>query len=235
VAVPRLHRLTSLLRRTHLARPVGSALRVLTRQERYRKVADLLAHADTGIAATWRAYRGLLAESWPRLAGGESDDVLPQPEVPENVHSFWQVSALELQGFLTPQLLRDSDVFTMRRGIELRTPFVDHQLLQSVVTMGVWSRSGRESYKTSLWKQLNGFLPAYLASQPKRGFTIPVAEWLRKALVSRPDPAADDFVAVMAQPQYLRYREAFLTGAMHWSRVWGVYVLDRFRRLYDVA
>ncbi len=43
-----------------------------------------------------------------------------------------QFSACETLGYMKNQLLRDSDVMSMRWGLELRVPFVDRALIDRV-------------------------------------------------------------------------------------------------------
>ena len=46
-----------------------------------------------------------------------------------------QVSRLELAGYMAHMLLRDSDVFSMANGIEIRVPLLDHELVAAVVRL----------------------------------------------------------------------------------------------------
>jgi asparagine synthase (glutamine-hydrolysing) len=44
-----------------------------------------------------------------------------------------QASALELGGYLTNTLLRDTDVMSMAHGLEVRVPLLDHLLIERVL------------------------------------------------------------------------------------------------------
>ena len=45
------------------------------------------------------------------------------------------ISRLELTRYMRNQLLRDSDVMSMAQSIELRVPFLDHRLVEDVLSL----------------------------------------------------------------------------------------------------
>jgi asparagine synthase (glutamine-hydrolysing) len=142
---------------------------------------------------------------------------------------FWQIARCEIEEFMIPQLLRDSDIFTMAWGLELRTPFVDHEFLRAVRRASPWPRRAGESHKTSLFRGAAGFLPPAHLNQRKRGFVLPFDPWLRTALTAATPP--DDAFAVLRRERRFRsVVDGFLAGRLHWSRPWALYVLTRFRQ-----
>ena len=100
-----------------------------------------------------------------------------------------QLSLFELSLYLRHMLLRDSDVFSMASGLELRVPLLDHVLVDTVAPLEAsWKRSdGRP--KPLLQDALGRLLPPQLARRPKRGFTFPWARWLRGPLRGRAEAA----------------------------------------------
>src|SRR5262245_53494086 len=93
-----------------------------------------------------------------------------------------QVSALELTGYMRHMLLRDSDVFSMAQGIELRVPLLDHSLVELASWLpGSWKRPGRVS-KPLLVASAGPRLPKQVGRLPKQGFMFPWAEWFRNDL-----------------------------------------------------
>ena len=91
------------------------------------------------------------------------------------------VARLESSLYLQSQLLRDIDVMSMAHGLEVRVPFVDHELVAAV-----WPELGRHrallAGKPLLHGTLEHALPADVVTQPKQGFTLPFAAWMRGAL-----------------------------------------------------
>jgi asparagine synthase (glutamine-hydrolysing) len=201
------------------------------------KLAQLLKDRPDDWESLWHGYRALFTdEQIGRLVSRPLSVVrCPWPAVSDQPSAtadqvFWAVAYFEMNHFMIPQLLRDSDVFTMCHGLELRTPFVDHVFLGAIHDAGLWPREGAPSYKLALFRQLKEFLPPAHLDQGKMGFTLPFEVWLKEALVNGASSALSrDLQSMLDQPQYRPFVEAFAQGKMHWSRVWGLYVLERFR------
>ncbi len=103
-----------------------------------------------------------------------------------------QVSAFELTGYMREMLLRDSDVFSMATGLELRVPLLDHGLVEAAVRLpGAWKRPGSRP-KPLLCDAVGPKLSAIPQTAPKRGFTFPWGPWLRGPLAGHAAEVAAD-------------------------------------------
>jgi asparagine synthase (glutamine-hydrolysing) len=90
-----------------------------------------------------------------------------------------QVSRLELAGYMAHMLLRDSDVFSMANGVEIRVPLLDHELVAAAVRLpGRWKGPDPRP-KPLLIDAAGPRLPEFVRRLPKKGFTLPWREWLR--------------------------------------------------------
>ena len=96
-------------------------------------------------------------------------------KAPNAVCALDQVSYLELTRYMRNQLLRDSDVMSMAWGLELRVPFVDQRLLDSISPIPAKFRL--EQGKKLLIDAV-GNIPNWILEQPKRGFRFPFQRWL---------------------------------------------------------
>src|SRR5439155_8806322 len=86
--------------------------------------------------------------------------------------------------YLGSQLLRDLDVMSMTHALEVRVPFVDHELISRVwPSLGMHSQLMRG--KRLLHESLDRPLPVAIVNQPKQGFTLPFARWMRGDLAPR--------------------------------------------------
>ncbi len=84
--------------------------------------------------------------------------------------------------WLPDDLLIKADKMTMAWAIELRVPFLDHELLEHV-----WSLPSSLKLRGGVGKYLlrvamAGRLPEAIIERPKRGFPVPLSRWLRGAL-----------------------------------------------------
>ena len=80
------------------------------------------------------------------------------------------------------QLLRDSDVFSMVHGLELRVPFVDARFLSCIEQIPAEHRF--LPHKKILTDAV-GNLPDWVLGQPKRGFSLPFNQWIQEILADR--------------------------------------------------
>jgi len=107
-----------------------------------------------------------------------------------------RVSALCLRGYTQNQLLRDMDAVSMAQSLELRVPFLDPRLTDLALSLPAATKLGdlagvpdpaKATYRHTGTKRIlvdagAGLLPPGMADQPKRGFTMPFAAWLRGPL-----------------------------------------------------
>jgi len=132
------------------------------------------------------------------------------------------VSYLETTHYMRNQLLRDADVFSMAHGLELRVPFVDHELYAAVLPhLDAAYRSG---YPKRLLVEAVGMLPMAIVERRKQGFTFPLADWIRQEpMRSRIAEGLHRLSSTLGlQVDRLSLLES------HWSRTWALYVLSRF-------
>lgn len=85
------------------------------------------------------------------------------------------VSALEMSCYMRNQLLRDTDWASMAHSLEVRTPFVDKVMLQSIAP---WLVAYPDLMKPDIAEAIVPSLPDKVLNKPKTGFSIPVREWL---------------------------------------------------------
>jgi asparagine synthase (glutamine-hydrolysing) len=190
------------------------------------KLSELLRNGSVNLSSLWQTRRALFSQNQLQnlIPAYKAEEL---PDLPETLNNpFWSISYLEMQNFLIPQLLRDSDVFTMHHGLELRTPFVDHLFLTSVLKSGPWSRNRAATYKIALFKKMRNFFPTEHLRNGKRGFTFPFSKWLKEILKSDSDNHISKFYA---QYEYKPFVDRFLRNKLHWSRLWALYVLGRFK------
>ncbi len=91
------------------------------------------------------------------------------------------VSALDLGTYLADDLLTLGDKMTMAASLELRVPFCDRRLCETVLAIDPRLRAGA-GLKSLLRRAMRPLLPPEIMTRPKRGFSVPLATWLRGAL-----------------------------------------------------
>lgn len=95
---------------------------------------------------------------------------------PHGLEGREAVGWLELSRYMRNQLLRDSDVYSMAHGLELRVPFVDVRLIESLFEIPASSR-----YRDGKVLLVEAFpeLPEWVRNRPKQGFVFPFEKWMK--------------------------------------------------------
>lgn len=83
---------------------------------------------------------------------------------------------------LPEEFLMMTDRFSMAHSVEARTPFLDNELADLVLSLPSGFRTQRNDLKGLLRDTVADVLPPALVNAPKRGFVIPLTLWLRSTL-----------------------------------------------------
>ena len=83
---------------------------------------------------------------------------------------------------LPEEFLHVTDRFSMAHSIEARTPFLDPNLIELVMTIPPNKRMRFNDPKYLLKKSVENILPRELLNAPKKGFVVPQAKWIRTVL-----------------------------------------------------
>jgi asparagine synthase (glutamine-hydrolysing) len=93
------------------------------------------------------------------------------------------VAALDLLTYLPDDLLMLGDKMTMAASLELRVPFCDRRLVDTIWSVDPALRGGR-GLKPLLRRVMGPLLPPAILRRPKRGFSVPLGSWLRGPLAA---------------------------------------------------
>ncbi len=90
------------------------------------------------------------------------------------------VSKAELAWYAANTLLRDTDAAAMYSTLEVRVPFLDHKLIEDVVSLhgSLKYNFGQKGNKPLLVQACRDLIPDHVLNNPKRGFEMPVGKWL---------------------------------------------------------
>ena len=168
-----------------------------------------------------------------RAALGLLDSVYPNTD--GCADRFQCASAMETGVYMASQLLRDIDNFSMAHSLEVRAPFLDHELFGYVFALPQRFKNVRGRAKPLLIDSLPHKLPTVVSSQTKRGFTFPLEVWLKKDLrVSFEECVLDEQNSEFWDLQSVRsIWHAYLAGKVHWSIPWQFYAFARWIHARD--
>lgn len=133
-----------------------------------------------------------------------------QPELADSPAVYWRspderhgdgplevLLALDMANYLPEYILRKGDLTTMAHGLELRAPFLDHELYRRILAMPVGQRFTKPA-KLALQPLCPPCQELALFGRPKRGFNPPLERWLKDDLAERLRNAGTRLEAVTA-------------------------------------
>lgn len=110
---------------------------------------------------------------------GTVDEMLAAPE---GLSAFDRVCRADFTFYMPNDVLVKVDRASMRYGLEARSPFLDHRLVEYAFRLDRDYKVRGGSGKMLLKSLLADFLPPELLNQPKMGFAVPIGDWLRHEL-----------------------------------------------------
>ena len=137
------------------------------------------------------------------LDGAEFDD-----EVAQTLY-------LDFRMYLEDNLLVKIDRASMACSLELRTPFLDHRLVEFAAGLPSRLRVRGFTLKYILKKAVEKWLPREIVYRQKRGFSVPISGWMRQEL----KPLVDETLAAEKLKREGLFDVAFVRRLLgeHWS------------------
>jgi asparagine synthase (glutamine-hydrolysing) len=90
--------------------------------------------------------------------------------------------AVDIQSYLPFALLVKVDITSMANALEVRSPFLDHEVMEFVAKLPSHMKLRRGTQKYLLKIAFKDILPSKISRRPKMGFGVPVGEWFRGPL-----------------------------------------------------
>jgi asparagine synthase (glutamine-hydrolysing) len=220
-------RYTQFVERWRQSRAIGSVGRLAARtgfgaagSGRFNRYSDLLRHDDF-VAF----YQNMRMDSSVR----ELTEVVPAfrepPAAPASGDLLAIMSEWDFKRYLTDSNLVKVDRATMFHSVEGREPFLDQRLIEFGAKLPSRFKIRNGETKYLLKRLLARYLPEELCRLPKRGFAVPLREWIRdhyhREFIDRlatVDPGIFDRSAVLALLD--RYRR---DRPVNYSLLWQIF------------
>jgi asparagine synthase (glutamine-hydrolysing) len=187
VAAPLMQRANYLLA---IAKPIAAVMSksgVVSERKMKRIVSQLQAHPS--LAARYTSIMSLTQPSQiARLLkpefnlAGANDVYINDFKRAGARDSLHEMIRIDVDHYLPGDLLVKADLATMANSLELRSPLLDHEVIEWANSLPAkFKVAGLES-KHILKDIARTLVPAELIDRPKMGFAIPRADWLRNEL-----------------------------------------------------
>lgn len=125
------------------------------------------------------------------------------------------------------------DRASMAYSVEVRSPFLDYRIIEFARTLPVNYRYDKGLKKKIIRDILKEYIPEEVFNQPKRGFAVPLGQWIRKELKEEfIANLSDDFLNHLPNLNVPKFKKMFvlhLEGKNDYSSfIWRVYVLSKW-------
>jgi asparagine synthase (glutamine-hydrolysing) len=148
-----------------------------------------------------------------------------------------RVSIAEISTYMQNVLLRDTDQMSMAHALEVRVPFLDHELVELLLSVPD-DLKYPHSPKQLLVDALPNLLPDYIVNRLKMGFVFPWGDWLKNELYE----LANYYIEKLADRSYFNSAELRSLWAafnrndpeVSYSRIWSLVVLGHWLEANEV-
>jgi asparagine synthase (glutamine-hydrolysing) len=129
--------------------------------------ANGMAHQELDTVKISSSNKASLFNSFPDLRG---------------LDVYQQISSIDFSSQLPDSLLVKMDIASMAYGLEVRSPFLDQALVEFSLSLPMEIKMNRNKTKPLLRDLASRYLPSEIFNAPKKGFEIPLVNWLQDDL-----------------------------------------------------
>ena len=125
------------------------------------------------------------------------------------------------------------DRASMASSVEVRSPFLDYRLIEFARTLPISYRYIKGNKKRILKDILSRYIPKEIFNLPKKGFSIPINNWIRHELKNEFETTlSDTFLSMIPDLNVNKFKEMFSdhmdNKADYSSYIWRMYVLAKW-------
>jgi asparagine synthase (glutamine-hydrolysing) len=202
------------------------------RRSRRKRAISLLA-AEPSILGILLSIRRLLDDDDLQTLGlsprslGLRPDFLPQQAIDhlalDRLDPFHTLSRVECGLYMNNTLLRDADVNSMAHSIEVRVPFLSRPVVEHAFRLPTDVLAPPNSPPKHLLREAAAStLPRFIFDRPKKGFSLPIGDWMFGPLRDECEAAIDTVAACPILPErgVRRLWDDFRRGGntVHWTK-----------------
>jgi asparagine synthase (glutamine-hydrolysing) len=137
---------------------------------------------------------------------------------------------LDQRLYLSDGILVKVDRASMAHGIEVRSPFLDHSVVDLCASMSTGMKLQRGKTKRVLRRAVKDLLPINILERKKKGFGAPIGPWLRGPCAHLLDGLPEAIEDLISPDLTRRYIQEHTDGTVdHRRRLWSGIVLKAWR------
>ena len=184
-------------------------------------------------------FRGDQAEVLVRQAGGSEFDVtdpIYRQAADAGLDDVATMQLIDVNTWLPGDILVKADRMAMAHGLELRTPFLDREVLSVAARLARVEKTAAGTTKFALREAIGELVPQAAAERGKLGFPVPLGHWLSGGMYGFAEQAVrtaqtGQWLDKAAAADILRRFRAGDPEAT-WRQVWLLVVFSLWHQIY---
>jgi asparagine synthase (glutamine-hydrolysing) len=223
----------SLLGSAAAAMPAGSKLTGLL-----DRTVTPLRRRYIGNAYIYRARdaRGLLAYDARGVSEFDVTDPVYRQASAADLDDVATMQLVDVNTWLPGDILVKADRVSQAHGLELRTPFLDREVMAAAARLARVEKTAAGTTKFVLREAVSSLLPKAVDERAKLGFPVPIGHWLEGGMYGY----AEQVISTAQTDQWLDRRAAlevlrkFRAGdpGVTWRHVWLLVVFSLWHQIY---
>lgn len=132
------------------------------------------------------------------------------------------------------------DRASMASSVEVRSPFLDYRIIEFARTLPLDYRYRNGVTKKIVRDILEEYIPEKVFNQPKKGFSIPLGDWIRKDLKNEIlTGLTDDFLNTIPNlnvPKFKNQLDMHMLNKYDYSfNIWKIFVLYKWKQEFNLS
>lgn len=216
---------------------IAQVLRQLP-EYKYIKLADLIQNRTISDEHIYQVFRKVTPSSIvKKLCIEETSPTIIKEFLP-HLYSISQISEAEFFSYLQPVLLRDTDQMSMRHALEIRAPFLDHELVEFVLSLPDEYKAEPNIPKSLLVKAMGDLLPEEIVFRKKMGFVLPWEKWIKNELKAKVENSISvaGNLGLINHSYWTKVYKEFCQGSKkyNWNTFWALVTLVHWIRKNNI-
>lgn len=155
----------------------------------------------------------------------------------ESLPVLSRIGIAEMYTYMQNVLLRDTDQMSMAHSLEVRVPFLDHELVEYLTYVPDQVKYPHTP-KQLLTESFKDLLPPEVINRPKMGFVFPWENWMRNELsdfcIQNLSHLKNLSIFVGDEVDLLWKRFVKQDPSLSWSRIWPLVVLGHWLKENEI-
>lgn len=169
------------------------------------------------------------------LARSALSDIMWRLGVGKN-NNLIELQRADVSEYLPNDILSKTDRMSMAHGLEIRAPFLEHELAEWALGRPDWQKIYRGKLKAIPRAAARQVFGKKIADSPKQGFSIPVHKWIRgpmaETVMDLLSPASIERLGVLDPERIEKVVEDHFSGHKSYGfELWGLAVLVAWHRI----